>query len=113
MLKSRKSSSSSSKKKKKSKKLKKYWDASSSDVNSGCSDSDACEGGGNAILAYIILAIIGIVCCVCVCYCLIKMLKKVNFDDLKKKRKSKAVERAEVEFEDHMGDVKKGKAKKN
>ena len=41
------------------------------------------------------------------------MLKKVDFDDLKKKRKSKAVERAEVEFEDHMGDVKKGKAKNN
>ena len=74
-MKSRSSKSSKSKsKKKKSKKIRKYWDVSSSDVAS-CSDSDECEGGGNAILAYIILAIIGIVVCCCVCYCLIKIAR--------------------------------------
>ena len=73
MLKSKKSSKSS-KKKKKSKKIRKYWDVSSSDYAS-CSDSEECEGGGNAILAYIILAVIGIVVLCCVCYCLIKLAR--------------------------------------
>ena len=74
MLKSRKSSKSSKNKKKKSKKIRKYWDVSSSDYAS-CSDSEECEGGGNAILAYIILAVIGIVILCCICYCLIKLAR--------------------------------------
>ena len=64
---------------------------SSSDYASACSDEEACEGGGNAILAYIILGVIGICICCCGIYWLIKCLRKFEKIEAKKKRKEKAV----------------------
>ena len=80
---------------------------SSSDYASACEDEEDCEGGGNAVLAYIILGFIGICVCFCGIYFLIKCLRKMEQTEIKNKRKEKAVAEAEMKYADHLGDVKK------
>ena len=73
---------------KKNKRIREYWDLNSSDI-SDCDDEEACEGGGNGILAYVLLIGVGLCVCFCGIYFLIVCLKKAaqaEQDELKNKR---------------------------